>query len=182
MNVVQPIRDREKLSDIAEFLRSKNERNYMLFYFGLNTGLRIYDILKLRVKDVQGHHISMRERKTKKQKRLRITPELYRELQRYIANMNEEDYLFQSRKGKNRPISRVTAYRILNEAAKEFGLKEIGCHTMRKTFGYHFYHDTKDVAMLQKLFNHSDQTTTLIYIGVDQDAQDNAMKRFKIFK
>ncbi|MFP3813497.1 tyrosine-type recombinase/integrase, partial [Bacillus sp. SIMBA_005] len=57
---------------------------------------------------------------------------------------------------------------------------DIGTHTLRKTFGYHFYKQTKDVAMLQEIFNHSDQRTTLRYIGINQDAMNNAMKKFKI--
>lgn len=60
------------------------------------------------------------------------------------------------------------------------GLDDIGTHTLRKTFGYHFYKQTKDVAFLQELFNHSDQRTTLRYIGINQDAMNNAMKKFKI--
>ncbi|WP_298846637.1 hypothetical protein [uncultured Clostridium sp.] len=50
--------------------------------------------------------------------------------------MSDEEYLFQSRKGGNKPISRVQAYRILNNAAKHVRLQEVGTHTLRKTFGY----------------------------------------------
>ncbi|RAP14991.1 hypothetical protein HS9_00315 [Bacillus velezensis] len=59
-------------------------------------------------------------------------------------------------------------------------MDDIGTHMLRKTFGYHFYKQTKDVAMLQEIFNHSDQRTTLRYIGINQDAMNNAMKNFKI--
>nr|WP_263433307.1 hypothetical protein [Bacillus sp. KS1] len=38
----------------------------------------------------------------------------------------------------------------------------------------------KGVAILQEVFNHSDQRTTLRYIGINQDAMNNAMKKFKI--
>jgi integrase len=59
-------------------------------------------------------------------------------------------------------------------------LDEIGTHTLRKTFGYHFYQQTKDVAMLQEIFNHSSPAITLKYIGVNQDSMDRAMTKFKI--
>ncbi|GAE27014.1 phage integrase [Halalkalibacter wakoensis JCM 9140] len=180
MNFVQPIRDPKKIHDIGEFLRKASERNYMFFFLGINTGLRIKDILNLKVKDVSGHYLSLREFKTKKQKRQRITPDLHRELKKYCAGMKADEFLFQSRKGTNKPIVRETAYRILREAAEAHGLDEIGCHTLRKTFGYHFYNQTKDIALLQKLLNHTSQAETLRYIGVDQDAMDNAMKKFKI--
>ena len=57
----------EQIQQIKEYLKEKNERNYILFVMGINTGLRISDILKLKVGDVQGSHISMREMKTGKQ-------------------------------------------------------------------------------------------------------------------
>jgi integrase len=180
MNFVQPIRDPEKVEAIKQFLKEQNERNYLLFLIGINTGLRISDILKLKVGDVKGTHISIREKKTGKQKRIRITPSLKRELKWYVEGKNDEEYLIKSRNGCNKPIGRSMAYKILRKVAERFNLDEIGTHTLRKTFGYHFYQQTKDVAMLQEIFNHSSPAITLKYIGVNQDSMDRAMTKFKI--
>jgi integrase len=180
VNNVQPIRDMEKVDFIKEYLKQQNERNYIMFLIGINTGLRISDILKLKVKDLSGEYISMREQKTGKQKRIIFTPSLKRALKTYIADKDPEEFIIKSRKGVNRPIGRSMAYRILNEAAKQVKLKEIGTHTLRKTFGYHFYQQTKDVAMLQELFNHHSPKVTLRYIGVNQDSLDKAILKFKI--
>ncbi|MBY6277708.1 site-specific integrase [Symbiobacterium thermophilum] len=180
MNFVQPIRDLEKVEEIKRFLKEQNQRNYMLFLIGINTGLRISDILKLKVGDVKGTHISIREKKTGKQKRIRITPSLKRELNWYIEGKSDDEYLIKSRNGRNKPIGRSMAYKILRKVAERFRLDEIGTHTLRKTFGYHFYQQTKDVAMLQEIFNHSSPAITLKYIGVNQDSMDRAMTKFKI--
>lgn len=180
MNFVQPIRDPEKIKAIKHFLKQQNDRNYMLFVLGINTGLRISDILPLKVKDVIGTHIRLKETKTRKQKRIRLTPDLRREVKRFVEGMDPEDYLFRSRKGNNKPIGRSMAYRILKTAAETYGLDEIGTHTLRKSFGYHFYQQNKDVAMLQEIFNHSSPHITLRYIGVNQDSMDKAMSKFKI--
>lgn len=180
MNHVQPIRDIEKVEYIKEYLKEQSERNYIMFLIGINTGLRISDILKLKVKDVNGNYLSMREQKTGKQKRIIFTPQLKRALKKYINDKDPEEYMIKSRKGKNKPIGRSMAYRILNDAAKQVSLKEIGTHTLRKTFGYHFYQQTKDVAMLQELFNHHSPKVTLRYIGVNQDSLDKAILKFKI--
>ena len=94
--------------------------------------------------------------------------------------MDFEDYIFQSRKGANKPITRVQAYRILNSSAQKIGLEEIGTHTLRKTFGYHFYNQTKDIALLQELFNHSAPSVTLRYIGINQDKIDQAYDNFSL--
>ncbi|MEB9595697.1 tyrosine-type recombinase/integrase, partial [Bacillus cereus] len=136
MNFVQPIRDSEQIQQIKEYLKEKNARNYILFVMGINTGLRISDILKLKVGDLKGSHISMREMKTGKQKRIQITAALKRELRWFNENREDDEYLLKSRQGKNRPIGRSMAYKILSGAAAEFGLDEIGTHTLRKTYGY----------------------------------------------
>ena len=88
--------------------------------------------------------------------------------------MKPTDYIFKSRQGKNRPITRVRAYDILREAAQHCDLTEIGTHTLRKTFGYLVYQNDKDVALLQDIFNHSAPYITLKYIGVNQDAIEEA--------
>ena len=67
----------------------------------------------------------MREMKTGKQKRIQITARLRRELKWYIENMKDHEYLIKSRQGKNRPIGRSMAYKILSSTATEFGLDEI---------------------------------------------------------
>lgn len=45
MNTVEPIRDINTVMDIADYLKSKNERDYVMFMFGIYTGLRISDML-----------------------------------------------------------------------------------------------------------------------------------------
>ena len=82
-----------------------------------------------------------------------------------------------SRKG-DKPISRIQAYRILNDVAEELGVQEIGTHTLRKTFGYWHYKQNKDVALLQEIFNHSAPSVTLRYIGINADLMDESMKNF----
>jgi integrase len=86
--------------------------------------------------------------------------------------------LIASRKGKNQPITRVQAYRILNDTAAWLNLSEIGTHTMRKTFGYWHYKQHKDIAILQDIFNHSAPSITLKYIGITQDAKDSTPQDF----
>ncbi len=179
MEIVQPIRDKKFIESMKRELLKSGYRNYMLFLFGINTGLRISDILKLKVSDVKEQtHINLKEQKTGKEKKVKING-IIDELANYIEGMPDNSYLFASQKGDNKPITRVQAYRVLNKAAIAIGLNgEIGTHTLRKTFGYHFYQKTKDIALLQELFNHSSPSITLRYIGINQDIMDNAMDNF----
>lgn len=85
-----------------------------------------------------------------------------------------EDYLFQSQKCKGMPLSRFQAYRIVKEAARYAGLEEhIGCHSLRKTFGYHAWKQGTQPAMLMNLYNHSSYQVTKRYLGIEQDEKDN---------
>lgn len=182
MNFVEPIRSASTVEDIANYLKKENERNYIMYLCGIYTGLRIGDILKLKISDVKNrNYISIREQKTSKQKTFEINSSLKRELANYIYDKNPDDYLIKSREDYNKPLTRSMAYKILQEVAERFGLENIGCHTMRKTFGYHFYQQTKDVVTLMKIFNHSHPSVTLRYIGIEQESINNAMKKFKIF-
>lgn len=47
MNTVEPIRDLETVLDIADYLKVRNKRDYVMFMFGIYSGLRISDILQL---------------------------------------------------------------------------------------------------------------------------------------
>jgi len=179
MNLVQPIRDKSKIEEMKRALLDSGYRDYMLFVMGINTGLRISDLLQLTVSDVRDKtHVTITEGKTEKTKRFFLNPQLREEIANYIQTMDDGDFLFQSQKGDNQPISRVQAYRVLSKAAEAVGLDEVGTHTMRKTFGYWHYKEFGDVADLQQLFNHSSQRVTLDYIGISQDETDKRLEHF----
>jgi len=183
MEFVQPIRDRKKIDTMKKILRSKNVRDYCLFTLGINSGLRISDLLQLQIKDVVDEknkvrsRITLREKKTNKAKDFPINDTAKKAISEYLQTRAYRfgDPLFISQKNKkgNAPIQRDQAYKVINSAAKEIGIKEkIGTHTLRKTFGYHAYKAGIGVEIIQKLFNHSAPSITLRYIGITQDDLD----------
>lgn len=178
MKQVEPIRNLSEIQRIKKIL-SNNLRDRLLFVFGINTGLRISDILKLKVKDVKNrNHLTITEQKTNKIKKFLIMNELKQEIKSYIKDKQSDTYLFKSSQSNN-PISRIQAYRIIHSACKKAKVKgNIGTHTLRKTFGYHFYKKTKDIVILQNIFNHSSPKITLRYIGINQDIIDRSLKNF----
>ena len=176
MNTVEPIRDINTVNDIADYLRSRSERDYIMFLFGIYSGLRISDILKLRVRDVRGKDkIIMREKKTRKERKFPLNKVLKKSLASYIEQKKDYEFLFRSRQGCNQPVSRQQAWKILREAGERFGLYSVGTHTLRKTFGYHMYQQTHDIVAIQKILNHATQDYTLRYIGITQDTLDSAV-------
>ena len=180
MNVVQPIKDKAKLEAVKAWFAARPPRDNLMFLVGINTGLRISDIRKLMVRDVDGKHLVMREQKTGKRIFRAINDELSHQFRQYCKGMAPGEYLFQSREGVNQPITTSMAYRIMREAGAAVGLKHIGTHTMRKTFGYWHYQKYKDLALLCKILGHSDVSITARYIGLDQDTMDSSMRNFTI--
>ncbi|NOL37413.1 site-specific integrase [Bacillus safensis] len=163
---------------IKKYLKERNKRNLLLFVDGINLALRISDLLQFRVKDVKKQYVSLREKKTGKEKRIKINKTLRKALDQYIKDRDDQEYVFRSREGLNKPINRSSAYNILREAAEYVGLDSIGTHTLRKTLGYWHYKKFKDVALLQEIFNHSSPNITLRYIGITQDTMDRTMDDF----
>lgn len=178
MNFVQPIRDKNTLKKIADDLKAKNEKYYIMFMIGIYSGLRVSDILKLQVKDIQGKdHIRMREKKTGKYKSFPVNPAIRNDIAAYCEGKQPTDYVVPG-KPESKPVSREYAHRVIHEAGKRYGLDDLGTHSMRKTFGYHYYTQTKDIATLMKIFNHSSESITLRYIGIEQQSIDEAIMNF----
>ena len=157
-------------------------RNKMLFLIGLNVGLRASDIRKLKWNfflNDDGSFKDFYSLQPKKQRKYGKFVKLYFNqtvkkaitdyLNKYpIDNMN--DYLFKSRKGDD-AISENALWRIIKTAAAEAGInKNIGSHSLRKSFGYHVWHNAEDknkaLVTLQMIFNHSSSVVTAKYIGI----------------
>ena len=176
---VEPIRDKAKIKQIYYYLNGKDPKYGLLFKFGLNTGLRISDILAVRVKDILNEkgeyreYLILKEMKTGKEKKIKLNDSLRKNINSYLKNSEKtkEAYLFSSQKGGC--IGRVQAYRVLKEAAKICNVENFGTHSLRKTWGYWTYNMSRyNVGLIMDTFNHSSPSITLRYIGINQDQKD----------
>ena len=180
---VEPIRDKENVRSIAEYIRDKyGDRLFIMYEIGVHTGLRISDILRLKIHDVRGkEEITIVDKKAEGKKKRQVehfiyfNKQLQSELEEYIKDKPGYWYIVHRRGNGCKPISRSYAYRVMHDAGSSFGLEHCGTHTMRKTFGYHYYNKTKDIGFLMKLYNHSSPTVTLRYIGLDREEVRKAM-------
>ncbi|GAH24321.1 unnamed protein product [marine sediment metagenome] len=152
MNIVEPIRSENQIKQIrGNLYRQKNPRDYLLFVFGINSGLRIGDILSLKLADIknsQGNlkdYLDIKEQKTGKSRKVFFNKQIKEALNHYLKKtgiFDLDQYLFTNeRSKKNKPISRVRAYQLINEWCREVGITDkVGGHTLRKSFGYHLHH------------------------------------------
>lgn len=187
MKIVQPIRDTEQIARSYEIARKRGERDYLLLLLGFNTARRISDLVKLRVSDVLDQdRLRIREQKTGKETRLYINPGVRREVNALLRGMEPDSYIFPSRQRDSRTLapralSRQRTYQILNEIFKAAGVKDrVGNHTLRKTFGFHYYKQYGDVVSLQRILQHSSNRETLIYIGIRDEEIDESIRGFSI--
>jgi site-specific recombinase XerD len=179
MELVEPIRDRKQLENMKRYLKEHNLRDWLLFVLGINSGLRVSDLLALQIEDVKNcSRMILREKKTGKSKDFPISDSCKKAIQEYLkATGVTTGPLFPSRKTNGcrgtGALSRQQAYQILHEAARAVGIKgAIGTHTLRKTFGYWAFKQGVDVTRIQQLLNHSAPSVTLRYIGITKDELD----------
>lgn len=190
MEFVNPIRSVEDIEAIKAKLHATNLRDYCLFIFGINAGLRVGDLLRLNLSDVYTptwdfkEYVRVKESKTGKTKEFPLGEKTRMAVAEYMntrktASLSEP--LFLSREGGSRPISQSQAYRIMSAVAREVGIKErIGTHTLRKTFAYHKYLAGVDITRIQKLLNHSSPATTLAYIGITRQELDDIVLNLEL--
>ncbi len=197
MNTAQPIRKSDDLYRFKEYYReqSPNRRNYLLIETGLNTALRISDILSLRWKDVYDfergvcrEHLFITEKKTDKNSMILINRNMKETLEEYYQYLKEqkeapdaEGFLFESSKKPGYPLSRVQAFRIIKEAATACHLDGIiSCHSLRKTFGYRAWQQGIEPALLMNIYNHSSFQVTVRYLGIEQDDRDRIFREINL--
>ena len=196
MSTTSPIKNKKELETFKNYyLEKKNPRNYLLIIVGLNTALRISDILNLQWKDVYHHnkncfrkHIDLYEQKTGKATSIAINDAvktaLLQLLKEEYANQpfpSPETYIFRSTRNKDMPLSRYQAYRIIKEAAENTGLDEhISCHSLRKTFGYFAWKQGVEPAMLMHIYNHSSYQITRRYLCIKQEDKDEVFLKINL--
>lgn len=163
-----------------------------MIVLGLNSALRISDILPLRWQDVFDFekdkyktHVWIREKKTGKSKKFLLNNnarEALEKLKKDLGNtIQPNDYIFLSREGENKPITRIQALNIVKQSANAVGIKErVGTHSLRKSFGYHSWKKGVPLALLTEIFNHSNQQTTKLYLGITQDDMDDVYRTVEL--
>lgn len=171
MNEVQAFQTKRQINAMKKALHG---RNLLMFTIGINSSLRVSDLLALKVADVQGDYIELTEGKTKKKKRFPINASIRKAVNECVPDdAKADDWLFPSRTG-NGHIGRVQAFRILNDAADRAGIPiNVGTHSMRKTFGKFAYDSGVPLETIMRALNHSSQSQTLRYIGIESEQVDN---------
>ena len=157
-----------------------NDNNYsisLLIALGCFTGLRISDILALRWRQILNvSEFTITEKKTGKQRTLRLNPQLQRHIAECYEQINPIGVnapILVSQKGTIFTIQRINV--MLKEIKRRYHLRvgNFSCHSLRKTFGRKVFEssDNAELALvkLMELFNHSSVSITKRYLGLKQE-------------
>lgn len=184
MSKTEPIRNLEDVQRMKEYLlKHERWRDYVLITLGLNTALRISDLLQLQWRNVYDfktsafyHHLYITEQKTQKRNIVSLNPSILDALtllRNHLDHISETDYIIKSRVSANKPIHRSRAYAIIRELADDLGIEgTISCHSLRKTFGYHAWKEGYSPAVIMEIYNHSSLQVTRRYLSINQDDKD----------
>lgn len=178
---MNPIKDIDKEIDLISYLKSNDERMYIFYLVLRYTAFRASDILPLKVRDIVGNEIIIREQKTKnrqnkEERRIPIHEDLKEALNEYIKTKYEYEVLFPSQKGVNNALSYEQAYRILKKASEIIGINNFGTHSGRKTCAYHIYMNTKSLKKVQNFLMHDSKRDTIRYVGLEQEVRNDTSK------
>ena len=178
MQFVHPIKKKSQIAEIKNLMAQDGKyRDLFLFTLGINSGLRIGDILRLKYSDVlQDNQIKeqmvLKERKTGKEKRFPLNKSIRDALEQHLKHLEQRPdkngYVFAGKRS-SKPISRVYVWKILHDIAVKAGIKEsIACHSLRKTFGTQLRLKAVGIEVISNLLNHSNSSVTKRYLGIDK--------------
>ena len=192
MNYVEPIRDRKKIAQIKNLLRGQGRyRNLLLFVVGINTALRISDLLQLKVNhflDEKGrikNRFWIKEQKRGKRHEITINQSIRETLTEYLREYPQiakggEDFLFFNPK-TNKPIKRGQAWKVITNICADVGLQgNFGTHSLRKTWGFHARMQGVDLALIMHKLNHESITYTKRYLGITDEELQAVVQRLNL--
>jgi integrase len=195
MNFVEPIRDRKKIAQIKNLLRGQyHYRDLLLFVVGINTALRISDLLQLRVSHFTDNNrgiqrrFSIKEQKRGKRHEVVINNSIRQALTEYIkaypgVEDKPEHYIFFNTKTNayTEPIKRGQAWKLIHSICQEVGLQgNYGTHSLRKTWGYHARMQGVDLALIMHKLNHESIAYTKRYLGITDDELQAVSQRLNL--
>lgn len=194
----EPIKSLEDIQRISNyFIENGRYRDNMLFIVGINFGLRVSDLLRLRFSHLIDADFNFKKtfpilekktsstRKVQKNRYITINDAVIDAVVLYLEHNDcrLDHYMFRSvsnnGSNQNRPMDRSNVDRVLKDAAEKLGINtKVATHTLRKTFGYHQMmmsnNDPRKLLLLQKIFGHSSSAQTMDYIGITSEEIESA--------
>lgn len=153
--------DDERLQLILNLLTYEN---YLVCCVALQSGLRIDDCLALKTECLDKVRFTVREQKTGKSRKVRLSPELRNELK----GLAGETFVFEGRNDPQKHRTRQAVYKDMRRACKALRISDnIRPHSLRKHYAVELFHRGESLGEIAKTMNHSSEFVTLLYALAD---------------
>ncbi len=159
--------------EIEQLLRAQglNGKHRMLLMTAYATGLRVAELCRLRVEDINSARMQVRviQGKGGKDRYTTLSAKLLDELRSYWKVFRPRDWLFPSRQRPDKPVTSRTAERVFLRALELTGLpRRGGIHSLRHSFATHLLEMGVELPVLQRLLGHRSLNATAVYLHVSQ--------------
>ena len=144
-----------------------NVKHKLLLGLMYASGLRVSEVCRLRVKDLDFDNdiLWVRQGKGSKDRQTLMPKNISKILQRYVNKKTLNDYVFENRQGRR--LSERTVQKVFWQALKKSGVKKHAtCHSLRHSFATHLLEKGLDIRYIQELLGHKRLETTQIYTKV----------------
>ncbi len=145
----------------------ENSKHRLILSLAYSAGLRLNEIINLKVEDIDIENLSLhiKNGKGKKDRVTVFSGKIKEEIQKLREAKNTDDYLFESSRGGK--MKERTIQKIFEDALKKSGVKKRGSfHSLRHSFATHLLENGTDVRYVQELLGHNNIRTTQAYIKV----------------
>lgn len=160
---------RDEVDQLLKAVRNPKYRALLMTAYG--AGLRVSELVALRVEDIDSRRmvIRVRQGKGKKDRYVMLSPKLLAELRDYWKTARPTTWLFPGRR-TGRPLSRHLVAVACRRAARRAGInKNVTPHTLRHSFATHLLDAGTDIRTIQALLGHRSLRTTAIYTYVSME-------------
>lgn len=191
MNQVEAVKTKEQRIQVEAQLLEAGQVYHDIWKLGVNTALRISDLLQLTMADMstldnQAPSLELVEIKTGKRRKIVLNTPALSIIHRRLADHPKHKYLFQSEavnisRKKIQPINRRSVGRVFEKVGQQIAPKlSLGTHSMRKTRGYAMFDAGRSIESIAKVLNHSSPAVTMRYIGIEQRDIDQSYVEFEL--
>ena len=192
MQEVEAVKTGEQRQQVEAHLAAQDKIYCDIWKVGVNTALRISDLLSLTMKDVQALDndkptLNIKEQKTGKQRKIVVNESALVVMQRRLSENPTHVWLFQTeaanrdRRAPPKAINRRSVSRVFERVGQKVAPKvALGTHSMRKTRGYAMHKAGRSIESIAKVLNHSSPAVTMRYIGLVQQDIDESYTELEL--
>ena len=163
---------RDEIKKILEVI--KNEKHNLMIALAYSAGLRVSEIINLKIKDINLEELTIHLKGAKGNKdRITIFPEKLKDkITEITALRDKNNFVFESARGGK--LTERTAQKVFENALKKAGIKkEATFHSLRHSFATHLLENGVDVRYVQELLGHANIRTTQLYTKVTNPTLKN---------